>query len=89
MTGWRVVRFALVDGIYLPRLTATKPITWDLQEALAWCRENGYTVHEWPGGARAWLGEAQPVRTMKSACRLLENAPESWPVETLDLMYDG
>lgn len=41
----------------------------DLEDALAWCRENGYTVKAWPKhsarklGARAWKGTPWPIRT--------------------------
>ncbi len=89
LLGWQVNKFSGDAALYIGRGITNHPIAWDLRAALQWCRDNGYTVHEWPGGARAWLGEPQPVRTMKSALRLLENAPETWPVEKLDLMYDG
>lgn len=41
----------------------------DLKAALAWCRDNGYTVRAWPKhsarklGARAWKGTPWPIRT--------------------------
>ncbi len=42
-----------------------KPANFDLQAALAWCEENGYTVRRWSYGARAWLGAPRPVRTRR------------------------
>jgi hypothetical protein len=30
--------------------------------AINWCKQNGWTVREFPGGARAWKGEVKPVR---------------------------
>lgn len=41
----------------------------NLDEMVAWLKENGWTVLEWPGmgkghrGARAFLGRRMPVRT--------------------------
>lgn len=39
-----------------------KPPAFNLDEALDWCQRNGWTVRRYPGGARAWKGEPQPVR---------------------------
>ena len=27
-----------------------------------WLKGDGWTVREWPGGARAWMGKAEPIR---------------------------
>ena len=44
---------------------------FDLDTALDWCRENGYTVLTWPGGARAWLGpKPRIIRTTRQMNRL-------------------
>jgi hypothetical protein len=40
-----------------------KPGGFDVEAALAVYEENGYTVRRWQGGARAWKGDPQPVRT--------------------------
>ena len=43
---------------------------FDLDAALAWCRENGYTVLTWPGGARAWRGpKPRVIRTRRQIAR--------------------
>jgi predicted RNA-binding protein len=31
-------------------------------QALAWLKAEGWTVREFPGGARAWRGEVKPIR---------------------------
>ena len=33
-----------------------------LPDMVSWFRSKGWTVREWPGGARAFLGPARPVR---------------------------
>jgi hypothetical protein len=40
-----------------------KPIDFDLDGALAWCEEHGYTVIRWPTGARAFKGAPWPLRS--------------------------
>lgn len=39
--------------------------TFDLEGALAWCEDHGFTVRRWPGGARAWRGKPWPIRTQQ------------------------
>jgi hypothetical protein len=36
---------------------------FDLEWALAWCEQHGYTVHRWLSGARAWQGKPWVIRT--------------------------
>ena len=44
---------------------------FDLDAALDWCRENGYAVLAWPGGARAWHGpKPRVIRTTYQIRRL-------------------
>ena len=57
---------------------------FDFEFALNWCRENGWTVHTWPDGARAWKGEVLPVRTVQAILRLRRQNPH----EQADLAYD-
>lgn len=47
----------------------TKP-GFDIENALAWCRSNGWTVRRWPGGARAWKHGLVPVRTRGAIIKL-------------------
>ena len=52
----------------IPTQHEIKAADFDLDAALDWCRENGYTVHNWHYGARAWKGEAPwPVSPRRSA----------------------
>ena len=49
-----------------PITTEKKPAEFDIEETLAWCQENGWTVRRWPGGARAWKGEPLPIRDQRA-----------------------
>jgi len=73
-----------------------------LDAALDWCREHGYTVHVWRGGARAWRGEPWVIRTRLQIWRKREqveretadfirrNPGKPTPGLTfLDFAYDG
>lgn len=46
-----------------------KPTNFDLDAALAWCEEHGYTVHRWHAGARAWKGTPWVIRTRSQIWR--------------------
>jgi len=61
-----------------------------LPEMIAWFRAHGWTVVEWPGGARAFKGSPRPVRDALSArleSRLhaadarLQGAVLNWQIE--------
>ena len=79
-----------------------KPADFDLDTALAWCEHNGYTVHRWHDGARAWKGEPWPIRTGNAILRkraLVERQTASFirrhprkpapNLSSLNLAYDG
>jgi hypothetical protein len=40
-----------------------------LADMVAWFKDRGWTVLEWPGGARAFRGQPRPVRDAGSARR--------------------
>jgi len=71
----------------------------DLQTALAWCREHGYTVRTWHNGARAWHGTPWVIRTREQIKRRREQADRqvaasirrSKPTNliNLDFAYEG
>lgn len=48
-----------------PLTTEDKGERFDYDKAVAWLKRHGWTVYEWPGGARAWYGKALPVRTVE------------------------
>jgi len=88
----------------IPIDSETKSAGFDLERAIGWCEENGYTVHRWGGGARAWKAEPWVIRTRRQIQKLrqrLEGAarskmrqnPGQWHPEesllSLDLAYDG
>ena len=69
-SGVAVTKFWLVEGRSVSLLgSEMKPAGFDLEEALAWCEANGYTVRRWDGGARAWRGLPWPIRTRAQILR--------------------
>jgi hypothetical protein len=54
----------------IPTEHEIKAADFNLDDALDWCRENGYTVHNWRYGARAWKGEPWAIRTMHQIIKL-------------------
>jgi hypothetical protein len=80
-----------------PRGPDTKPADFDLDGALAWCEENGYTVRRWDDGARAWKGDTpHPVRMRAQIWRRRERAERralhgdgGGSVLSRDFAYDG
>lgn len=59
----------------------TKPLTdkivseSEFTNAVAWCESaHGWTVRNWPSGARAWKGEPKPVRDRASILAVRANA---------------
>lgn len=73
-----------------PIKTEIKDLDFDIEIALGWCRAHGWTVHKWPGGARAWLGEVLPVRDRTTILRMRRVVEEEFrrghPVE--QFQYD-
>lgn len=69
--GVTVVKFWTCDGrdVPAPEGALLKGPEFDLEEALAWCEAHGYTVRRWPGGGRAWKGQAEPIRTRSRILR--------------------
>lgn len=47
-----------------------KPGEFDLEAALKWCADHGWTVRRWPGGARAFKDGLKPVRTAEQIQRM-------------------
>lgn len=75
-----------------------KPASFNLEQALDWCKANGYTVRQWPGGARAWHGSPWPIRTRAQIHRKRTQAEKqgnrtggskNGSLLSLDFAYDG
>ena len=55
---------------------STRPMTdetkmdFDLDGALTWCKDHGYTVRNFPGGARAFLGIPLPIRDRSTILKM-------------------
>lgn len=73
--------------------------TTSLVEMVAWFKERGWIVREWPGGARAFLGRQMPVRTRQDIIRLRSEMsrglyftrgvrPDNLQLNALDLAVD-
>jgi len=66
----------------------------ELDDALAWCEENGYIVRRWAGGARAFKGELFSIRSASQINRMrdrLERAALAGKSDSgmfFDLRYD-
>lgn len=46
------------------------------EQAILGCESNGWTVRRWPGGARAFLGQPQPVRDRAAIMAIRRRAEE-------------
>lgn len=42
----------------------------EAKTAIQWCKQNRWSVREFPGGARAWKGEVKPVRDASTIMRI-------------------
>ena len=59
---------------------------FNLEAALNWCIQHGYTVRQWPGGARAWLGQPWIIRTRRQIQMYRQHNPCA---VNLDFAFDG
>jgi hypothetical protein len=67
--GWRVLKF--YRG--LPPLVEEKGPDFDVDQALNWCRDNGWDVRRVSQyHARAWVGPSEPVRSRRAILRRRE-----------------
>jgi hypothetical protein len=70
-SGVRVTKYFRVKGHDRIFADELKDPWFDLDGALAWCEENGYTVRRWPagcgflGGARAFKPAPWPIRSKR------------------------
>lgn len=64
------------------------------KEAIEWMKLHGWTVREFPGGARGWNGEAKPVRDRSTIVRMRSQVRSSYfrreldPRQQFDLAFD-
>ena len=74
---WRIKKFPYGWSAKTPALKIEeRPGDFDLGGALDWCRHHGWTVREWPGGARAFKDGLIPVReraAIQSMRRTVQN----------------
>ncbi len=96
--GWQVTKFAERDGHWVALDSRLNPPLrgqdhFDVDQALAWLEEHGWTVRRWPGGARAWLGKPRVIRTREQIIRLRRQyerfgAPAGVSLVNVDMAYD-
>jgi len=97
--GVTVTRFWHQDGRDVPSPDGAelKPVDFPLADAIAWLKANGYTVRQWPNGARAFRGQPWPIRNTAGILRrraeveALAQAgrlPSSFAWSALDFAYD-
>ena len=60
----------------------------DLEAALNWCMNNGFTVRRWDGGARAFFGKPWPIRNRSQIRKARERFSGEGKVN-MDFAYDG
>jgi hypothetical protein len=103
--GWRIAKF--IDGWtantpphvveYDPPIRTPNDFkNFDIDTALDLLQQNGWTVHRWDTGARAWKGPALPVRNreqiIKLRARLTHNLVQTQGhtdrSTQVDLIYD-
>ncbi len=76
-----------------------KPPDFDLEAAIRWLQEHGWSVRRWSDGARAWRGPMLPVRDSVAIQRLRNKLteeshlyqghhPRGLQVHTLELAFD-
>ena len=93
--GVVLAKFKRCQSVYMPTERTIKT-EFDLENSIAWCLANGWTVRRWPNGARAWKGAAVPIRDQQAAERTqrdfplpaVEAEPGELPAE-YDYRYDG
>lgn len=66
-----------------------KPATFNLDAALDWCRDHGYTIRQIPGSARAWLGKPWPIRTRHRIKLTRKRAERDKQDYSTDFAFDG
>ena len=72
--------------IPLPDGHSINPSGFDLESAIAWCQDHGYTVRRWHNGARAWLNGVRVIRTRGQIQRKRAQNPCA---VNMDFAYDG
>jgi hypothetical protein len=70
----------------IPTSNDVKPAGFDLERALDWCKNQGYAVRRWPGGARAWAGGHPWV--IRTAAQILYLRQRN-PLSCMDYAYEG
>ena len=87
--AWNGQRYIVTNGT---TKTEEENPEFVLEEALAWCEKNGWSVRRWYGGARAFKGEPRVIRTtgqIKSLRERLKRYPvPGLQLHTIDLRYD-
>jgi len=66
-----------------------KPPGFNIESAVTWCQNHGYTVRRWHNGARAWLGGAWVIRTRRQIKTMRQRAERARRDYSIDFAYDG
>lgn len=92
---WIVKKFPYGWTAKTPAIkTVEYPGDFDFDGALGWCSEHGWTVRTWPGGARAWRHEIEPVReratilSMRNQVQIRTGSGQIDSRKNYDLAYD-
>ena len=61
---WTVAKYPYGWKAGTPALSReTKGDKFNIDKSLAWLADKGWTVVQWPGGARTWWGGMKPIRS--------------------------
>jgi hypothetical protein len=60
--GWHLQKFPHGWTAKTPAISDVLKTEAEIEAAIQWCQEQGWTVRRWNSGARAWKGEVKPVR---------------------------
>ena len=95
-TGWKVDKYPYGWTAQTPVLkTEQKGKDFNVDQALSWCRENGWEIRIWNGGARAWKGQIRPVhdaatiKQMRSVSDRNLRTGFDDPAWHMDLAFEG
>jgi len=60
---WKIKKFPYGWTAKTKPISVTLSNQDEISAALDWCKVHRWTIRTWPNGARAWRGEAMPVRS--------------------------
>lgn len=95
-SGWKIDKYPYGWTAQTPALqTEQKSKDFDVDSCVSWCRENGWEIRIWDGGARAWRDKIRPVRDAETIKQMRANSDRNLrtgfddPRWHMDLAFEG